>query len=56
MTHGQRGLSPSATVLLVGIAATAHALTFTCSTVARKGNLDPLNGELGTRYDSPGIS
>ena len=41
---------------MVGIAATAQALTFTCTTVARKGNLDPSGEELGTRYDSPGIN
>ncbi len=56
MTHKRLALSVSALALLLGIAAPADALTFTCSTVARKGTLDPSNGEFGTRYDSPGIN
>ena len=33
-----------------------HALTFTCSTVARRGAGDPLGAVLKNRYDSPAIN
>jgi hypothetical protein len=32
------------------------ALTFTCSTVARRGDLDPAGSALKSRYDSPAIN
>ena len=34
----------------------AAALTFTCSTVARRGDLDPAGAALKNRYDSPAIN
>lgn len=41
---------------VVGDLRAATALTFTCSTVARRGQADPLSAAFKNRYDSPAIN
>lgn len=46
-------------VLALGLlfaASAASALTFTCSTVARRGQLDPANAAFKNRFDSPAVN